>query len=202
MRKLTISLALAAAMASVTALAQTATVVAGSAPGVAAAVETESYTGTISAIDAEARMVTVKGDGGAEAQINVGPEAKNFGQLKVGDRVTMELTRALALELRKSSTAEISRQDEADKVGAQAGEAPGGAIGTRTKIMAEVTAVNPESKTVTLKGPNRSIDLAVEDPAQLANIAIGDRVEATYICLLYTSPSPRDRTRSRMPSSA
>ena len=23
-----------------------------------------------------------------------------------------------------------------------------------------------------------------------------------YICLLYTSPSPRDRTRSRMPSSA
>ena len=25
---------------------------------------------------------------------------------------------------------------------------------------------------------------------------------ATHICLLYTSPSPRDRTRSRMPSSA
>ena len=24
----------------------------------------------------------------------------------------------------------------------------------------------------------------------------------TYPCLLYTSPSPRDRTRSRMPSSA
>ena len=23
-----------------------------------------------------------------------------------------------------------------------------------------------------------------------------------YLCLLYTSPSPRDRTRSRMPSSA
>ena len=28
-----------------------------------------------------------------------------------------------------------------------------------------------------------------------------DRPE-DYICLLYTSPSPRDRTRSRMPSSA
>ena len=120
--------------------------------------------GTISAINAETRMVTVRGDGGGVAEINAGPDVKNFGQLKAGDRVTMELTRALALELRKSSTAEISRQDEADKVGAQAGEAPGGAIGTRTKIMAEVTAVTPESKTVTLKGPNRSIDLAVEDP--------------------------------------
>ena len=28
------------------------------------------------------------------------------------------------------------------------------------------------------------------------------RVEMCMICLLYTSPSPRDRTRSRMPSSA
>ena len=27
-------------------------------------------------------------------------------------------------------------------------------------------------------------------------------VKPNYICLLYTSPSPRDRTRSRMPSSA
>ena len=27
-------------------------------------------------------------------------------------------------------------------------------------------------------------------------------LQANYPCLLYTSPSPRDRTRSRMPSSA
>ena len=30
---------------------------------------------------------------------------------------------------------------------------------------------------------------------------IGSKIEDTF-CLLYTSPSPRDRTRSRMPSSA
>ena len=29
-----------------------------------------------------------------------------------------------------------------------------------------------------------------------------DKASLTYRCLLYTSPSPRDRTRSRMPSSA
>ena len=34
----------------------------------------------------------------------------------------------------------------------------------------------------------------------ITNVAPGDY--ATNICLLYTSPSPRDRTRSRMPSSA
>jgi len=30
----------------------------------------------------------------------------------------------------------------------------------------------------------------------------GSNLDEFYICLLYTSPSPRDRTRSRMPSSA
>ena len=29
-----------------------------------------------------------------------------------------------------------------------------------------------------------------------------DALVEQYLCLLYTSPSPRDRTRSRMPSSA
>ena len=190
MRKLTLSIALAAALGSGAALAQTNTLVTGSAPGVAAAVQTQSYTGTISEIDAETRIVTIKGDGGNEAEFIAGPDVKNFAQLKVGDRVTMEITRALALELRKGSTAEVSRQDEADRVSAEAGEAPGGAVGTRTKIMAEVTAVDTANRTVTLKGPNRSIDLAVEDPAQLANIAVGDRVEATYVEALAIQVTP------------
>ena len=30
----------------------------------------------------------------------------------------------------------------------------------------------------------------------------GNDIVGYYVCLLYTSPSPRDRTRSRMPSSA
>ena len=31
---------------------------------------------------------------------------------------------------------------------------------------------------------------------------VGDKVQEGDICLLYTSPSPRDRQKSRMPSSA
>ena len=38
-------------------------------------------------------------------------------------------------------------------------------------------------------------------PAFLLSIAAGVQV-VTYSCLLYTSPSPRDRQKSRMPSSA
>ena len=40
-----------------------------------------------------------------------------------------------------------------------------------------------------------NLDLSNLDLSNLRNSNI-------YFCLLYTSPSPRDRTRSRMPSSA
>ena len=42
----------------------------------------------------------------------------------------------------------------------------------------------------------------VEFPSDLFNEEISDSFDPTQTCLLYTSPSPRDRTRSRMPSSA
>ena len=41
-----------------------------------------------------------------------------------------------------------------------------------------------------------------EEEAQDAEAALVDGEEEDGDCLLYTSPSPRDRTRSRMPSSA
>ena len=40
------------------------------------------------------------------------------------------------------------------------------------------------------------------NPAYRDDIVDLDRPELYFSCLLYTSPSPRDRTRSRMPSSA
>ena len=43
--------------------------------------------------------------------------------------------------------------------------------------------------------------LVVEELAKVCTLSARIAVE-TNICLLYTSPSPRDRTRSRMPSSA
>ena len=49
-----------------------------------------------------------------------------------------------------------------------------------------------------LKDPGTDRKAVVE---QLTK-AMGGTMHSMDICLLYTSPSPRDRTRSRMPSSA
>ena len=40
------------------------------------------------------------------------------------------------------------------------------------------------------------------DTAQYTTATDNDVAEPLYNCLLYTSPSPRDRQKSRMPSSA
>ena len=50
------------------------------------------------------------------------------------------------------------------------------------------------------KAPTHVVDAGTADFTKF--IAIGDGHTAGYICLLYTSPSPRDRQKSRMPSSA
>ena len=48
---------------------------------------------------------------------------------------------------------------------------------------------------------NALVDKTGVDPAQIEDVILGC-VSQVGDCLLYTSPSPRDRTRSRMPSSA
>eukprot|EP00657_Telonema_sp_P-1_P002197 TRINITY_DN15196_c0_g1_i2.p1 TRINITY_DN15196_c0_g1~~TRINITY_DN15196_c0_g1_i2.p1 ORF type:complete len:123 (+),score=27.41 TRINITY_DN15196_c0_g1_i2:142-510(+) len=49
---------------------------------------------------------------------------------------------------------------------------------------------------------HRLIELLVHPGHLLLDVLLGCLDALHYNCLLYTSPSPRDRTRSRMPSSA
>ena len=50
-------------------------------------------------------------------------------------------------------------------------------------------------------GPFDPVDMPLSDSAK-AKILKQYGLDQPIYCLLYTSPSPRDRTRSRMPSSA
>ena len=48
----------------------------------------------------------------------------------------------------------------------------------------------------------RTFDALGRDRASIHDVWLVHGTDIVYACLLYTSPSPRDRTRSRMPSSA
>ena len=57
-----------------------------------------------------------------------------------------------------------------------------------------------------LSGPGASIGIpygrGIQAAVEYKSEVNGEKIKLIQLCLLYTSPSPRDRTRSRMPSSA
>ena len=79
------------------------------------------------------------------------------------------------------------------KVSVMAGNCPG-FIGNRM-----IGGYSRQASTMILEGAKPAdVDRVIYD----FGLAMGPFTMADMVCLLYTSPSPRDRTRSRMPSSA
>lgn len=151
------------------------------APGKAVAGQTIKTSATITHIDKATRTVKMKRQDGKEIEMVLGEEARNFDQLKVGDRVHAEYTEAVALELKKGGggTPAATTGESLERAGK--GETPGGKAVRQVSVLADVVHVDHKKKQVTLKGPGGNlVDLAVEDPEQLKNIKKGDQVHALY----------------------
>jgi Cu/Ag efflux protein CusF len=150
------------------------------APGKAAVAGAVKLSASVVAIDAATRTLTLKGAKGNIVDVVVPPEAKNFGEIRVGDLVTVEYLRALTLALKPAGGTRSSTTETATAP-APAGAVAGGAVAKQVVIMANVTAVDAKEKTVTLRGPKgNSVDLHVPDAAQLKLVKVGDQVEAVY----------------------
>lgn len=63
---------------------------------------------------------------------------------------------------------------------APAAKMPGRAVERTVKVRGTVEAVDKDKGTVTLKGPKRTITLAVSDKQKLEGVKVGDPVIATY----------------------
>jgi hypothetical protein len=180
MRKKIVIASMIAAAFALPAMAQTDTAVVRKGPGVAAAAQTVKLAATITAIDAATRAITLKGPRGKEITVMAGPEVKNFAQMKVGDQVNVEYVEALTLELKKGGGKAVARTEQAGAARAKPGERPAGLVGRTVTIVADVVDVNAATQTVTLRGPERTVELKVRDPEQFKLVAKGDQVEATY----------------------
>ena len=79
-----------------------------------------------------------------------------------------------------------------------------GTWGTETNVNLELLSEAWGSGSEAITGTTHTITMAdgVSDAARSFALTLTGSITATNTCLLYTSPSPRDRTRSRMPSSA
>ena len=74
----------------------------------------EEVSATVEAIDQATRLLTVKGDDGSTASFVVGPEVKNFPQIRVGDKVVVSYYRGIAAELQAKGTPLSKKVDQLD----------------------------------------------------------------------------------------
>ncbi len=190
MHKLVISIGFAIAVAIAGPAAAQTAVMAGSAPGKAGVAQTVKLTATITAIDKATRDVTLKGPQGNEVTVTAGPDVKNFDKMNVGDQVDVQYIEAVTLELKKGGGQPVARTEQAGAKGAKPGEQPAGIVGRQVTIVADVIAVDPAKQIVTLRGPQRTVNVTVSDPEQFKRIAKGDQVEATYTQALAMAIQP------------
>jgi hypothetical protein len=149
-------------------------------PGQAKMAGVATITAKVLAIDAANRQLTLKGPRGNETVVTVSPDVKNFDQIKVGDDVVARYYEALSLTLVKDGKELVERKESADAYKAKAGERPAAAVGRQVEVMADVTAVNPKTQKVTLRGPKQTVELKVADPEQFKLIKVGDQIKAVY----------------------
>ena len=151
-----------------------------SSPGKATLRHERQIVATVEEVDATKRTVTLKGPKGNVVPLTVGPEVRNLAQVKVGDQVRVRYAEALSLTLKKDGKELRSAKGASETARAPVGATPAGAVGEQITVVADVIAVDAKTHQVTLKGPNRTVDLYVEDPAQLKLIKVGDQIEAVY----------------------
>lgn len=162
------------------ALAQTSNVVSASEPGRVDIAQTVEASATITAIDKATRGITLKSPQGDVVQVTAGPEVKNFDQLQVGDVVMVGYLEALALELKKGGGLKVGKTETSGAAGAQPGAQPAGAAGRQVTVVGDVIKLDAATQTITVKGPERTVDLRARDPEQFKLIAVGDQIQATY----------------------
>lgn len=149
-------------------------------PGKASMAEVVKASAIVTAIDAATRTVTLKGPKGAVFDVVCSEEVKNFAQIKLGDELVVEYVRSLSLELKKSGGATATKETSM-AAGSKPGDKPAGVMGRQVTVMAEVSAIDPKAKTITLKGPKGNVlELDVKNPEQFKVVKKGDKVEVVY----------------------
>jgi len=140
--------------------------------------------GQITAIDARTRAVTVTGADGGSLDFIAGADVRNFNQLKVGDKVTLDYQAAVALDLQPAGSAPVGvTRSQAGTVPIR-GATPGGARSNTIEIVTEVAAVDPVANTIALRGPRGNTQIiAVEREdlrAKLPSVKRGDLLKISY----------------------
>ena len=144
------------------------------------AADVTTLTAKIEAVDQANRTVTVKGKMGRVETLKVGPQVKNFAQVKVGDEIVLKYIEAISVKLDKGGERGAAMMSSGP-VTAPAGAKPGMAAAQQTVIVAKIQGKDPVRQEVLLEGPlSRFAEVKVKDSNIFNQLNVGDTVQVTY----------------------
>jgi hypothetical protein len=146
-------------------------------PGMLKALEGVQFQGKFKSVDPKTRKVVIVGPEGRELEAILGDEVKNFDKIKVGDIVTMNITKVIVSDVKVINNGIKEREETVSYSRAQAGDKPAGIIEHQVKIVADVTAIDAKKNIVTIKGPYKTVQVAV-GPEVLKGVKVGNQIEA------------------------
>ena len=139
-------------------------------------VDTVEVKAEVTAIDTAVREATLKVPNGESFTVQVGPEAVNFDQVRVGDMVNVTLVEELVVFLGEEGA---SAPDGAAGMVALApkGAQPGGVVAKTVQVTGTVKAIDQANRTATLQFEDGSTEtFPVRDDIDLSQRKVGEKV--------------------------
>jgi len=141
-------------------------------------VDSVEAAGTVTAINESSRDVTMRWDNGQVVKYRAGPDAVNFGQVRVGDRVKAAVVEGVALYIGPGNVPPLAA-DASTVALSPRGSKPGVVLVNTLIVTAQVTSIDPAMRTVTLQGPDGLARLVRVAPGvNMSGLRIGDNVAA------------------------
>lgn len=135
---------------------------------------------TVTAVNPETREVTLENAAGESITVVAGEEVRNFAQIEVGDKLTVDYMEAVEIQV-LGPEGEVGAEGATAAARAELGEKPGGAMISETTVVVVIEAIDKEMGTATVKGPSgESKTVKARNPDNLNKVAIGDKVSVTY----------------------
>ena len=143
--------------------------------------ETVILTAMVEAINQETREVTLRGPEGNSVSFVASEEARNLGQVQVGDIVMAEYVQSMSIEVFANDGVEPGAGEIAAAGRSEEGAMPGMAAIDTVVVTATVEEINIEANTFKLKGPSGEIkEYEARNPENLKKAEVGDLVVITY----------------------
>lgn len=148
--------------------------------------EADEVTTKVLEVDAANHQVVLEGAEGRKVHVQLSDQAKDLGNLKVGDQVKVLVTHSVAAVL--DTDIDKSAPDATEKTGVLRATAdnsnPGGAAFRQVQVQLKITHIDLAKNQVTLENPaGQSKVLTVEKPeirAGLKDLKVGQSVLVTY----------------------